>query len=777
MGKPDAQPHLTNSAQGWAATRNWPPRLGVVAWMVAIGLLLLTPQLRHGLYLGPFDLLSQSGVLHRPGASMVPGASTDLINEIIPWTVQAWTQVHQGHLPLWNPNSGLGMPLAFNWQSAPFSLPSVIGYLAPVQLAYDVGIVVTLVVTGSGFCFLGRVIGLGWLGAVAAGTIFELSGAFVGLLGYPLGAVLSWTGWVLAAVVLVVQGRQRARAVALLAVVVACAMYAGNPETVILLAFVAAVFLVLLLGIRLRRRAVSAVVRPVLDLAVAVVAGLALSAPLLLPGYQLASGTLRNSLGGGKIFGVSSLTSLLMPASFAGGPAPAFLLHYQGYVGAIAIALSVLAVARRWRRPAVMATTAVVVVCGALVAIPWVDSIVGLLPFLHLVYWMRALVPLAGGLALLAGVGIDIVVHDDDRLQVRRWLAIGVGVAALYLLGLWLFGRGAVSAAYAHSQNSSFVWPTVLVLVGVAGVLLLDRPSQTSSTDPEGDARRALIWRRSIAGVLVLAETAFLMAQGVPALGSSTTFFASTPASTALVRAVGTANVGFGSGDCLLRPVVGIPPESNIAYNLHEMAIYDPVIPPAYFSSWRLTTGQSGGIPVLATYCPLVTSSAVARQFGVEYVLTVKGASPPIGAVFVEMVGDELLFRVPGAGAATLAPLGIGGVLPADSVAGRPVSVSTPSPSTWRLTTSSDSPQALRLHLTDVPGWSATIDGRPLALTRYSGLMLQARVPAGQHQVEVVYWPPLFTLGLFLAAVSALGLLLGVAIEARRRRSSPADVS
>ena len=74
----------------------------------------------------------------------------DLIDAIIPWQTLAWQQVHHGHLPLWNPYSGLGMPLAFNWQSGAFSLPVGLGYLAPVRLAYTVSTVVTLVVAGTG---------------------------------------------------------------------------------------------------------------------------------------------------------------------------------------------------------------------------------------------------------------------------------------------------------------------------------------------------------------------------------------------------------------------------------------------------------------------------------------------------------------------------------------------------------------------------------------------------------------------------------------------------
>ena len=68
--------------------------------------------------------------------------------------------------------------------------------------------------------------------------------------------------------------------------------------------------------------------------------------------------------------------------------------------------------------------------------------------------------------------------------------------------------------------------------------------------------------------------------------------------------------------------------------------------------------------------------------------------------------------------------------------------------------------QVLRLRLTDEPGWHATIDGRPLALVPYAGVMLQARNPPGNHIVELHYWPETFTAGLILAAGCVLVLMI-----------------
>jgi uncharacterized membrane protein YfhO len=102
--------------------------------------------------------------------------------------------------------------------------------------------------------------------------------------------------------------------------------------------------------------------------------------------------------------------------------------------------------------------------------------------------------------------------------------------------------------------------------------------------------------------------------------------------------------------------------------------------------------------------------------------------------------------------------------------------VSYPDPASWKLTTTSAGPQLLRLRLTDVAGWHASIDGKPLGLERFSGIMLQARIPPGSHVVELHYWPETFTVGLVCAAGAVAGLVVGVVFGWRRRRATGGGV-
>ncbi len=236
---------------------------------------------------------------------------------------------------------------------------------------------------------------------------------------------------------------------------------------------------------------------------------------------------------------------------------------------------------------------------------------------------------------------------------------------------------------------------------------------------------------------------------------------------------------------------LGITPESNILYGVHESDLYDPIVPEGYFSTWRRLTGTSGGLRAFNHFCPVITTAAEARLLGVEYVLVAAGRTGPTGSRFVTRLAtanpfvgnlfehpppDEELFRIPGADPATLSvapPTTATSTLYRPLTSGVPMTEVGSDPGRLRLVTGSPVAGTLRIHLTDVPGWRATIDGRPLALRHPSVFTLEARIPPGRHRIELRYWPRTFTVGLVLALVAALGLLgaLGVDRLARRRRT------
>lgn len=71
------------------------------------------------------------------------------------------------------------------------------------------------------------------------------------------------------------------------------------------------------------------------------------------------------------------------------------------------------------------------------------------------------------------------------------------------------------------------------------------------------------------------------------------------------------------------------------------------------------------------------------------------------------------------------------------------------------------------------PGWAATLDGAPTPLLRANIAFRAVRVPEGRHSIELTYRPRAVVVGLAVTGATALLLLCGAALRARRGRSSP----
>jgi hypothetical protein len=786
-------------------SRIWKPNersrnLAGLLWVLVAGIAVLIPALVHGSSFGGFDLLSRYGLTANPRVAVHNLTATDQINEIIPWSTLSWTQVHNGHLPLWNPYNALGLPLAFNWQSASFSFPSLVGYAFPAHLSFTVQIAVTLAIAGSGVYVLARVLGISVLASAFAGTVFELSGPMVAWLGWPISSVMAFSGWLFVSALLVLRGNRRMWSIVFLAVVLAAAVYAGQPDSLATLILMLAVFVAALLLLRTRLlHGQGPIRRPVCDLVAAVVAGALLAAPLALPGLQLTARSIRLV---GVAYGALPFHDLVhlffqsFDASATIGNSRVTTNYYPetaGYIGVVVLVLAVVGVVMLWRKRTVMALAAVSVVSLVVVFFPPFATVVNHVSHLAAVDWHRGLTTLALAVSVLAGFGMDVLIRSYRRHDVLAWLAGGFGFAALWVLWLWFVGRGRLPKAPATVRTGSFLWPLITTVLGlaVAGALTAvawqdhkvnahpvgapDAPSD-SARGPGGI--RAFMWPRAgllAAIVLFIGEVTYLLALGAPPLPSSPTFFQSTAGVRELQRTVGSSVVGFDTGSCanFLVPQVGILQETNSVFGVQEFSAYDPLIPHAYKRSWELQTHTSPFV-FTSLFCPKVSNAKLATLYGVGYVLNLPRDRAPQGGVFVKTIDGENLYRMPGASVATLVPEsnsndGTDAAFPPQDATGRAVRVGHPDAASWKVVTDSITAQVLRLRLTDVPGWHATIDGRPLRLYPFADVMLQARIPPGRHSIELHYWPDTFTVGLYLGLLSALALACSLILGRRRR--------
>ncbi len=78
----------------------------------------------------------------------------------------------------------------------------------------------------------------------------------------------------------------------------------------------------------------------------------------------------------------------------------------------------------------------------------------------------------------------------------------------------------------------------------------------------------------------------------------------------------------------------------------------------------------------------------------------------------------------------------------------------------------------LILSETHYPGWRAAIDGQPAPLLRANYVLRAVPVPAGEHTVELVFWPVTFTIGAVISAFT-LAIVAILLIGYRRKKVSP----
>jgi hypothetical protein len=812
-----------------ARTRRVLTEAGAVVWLLVCAAGFLAPALRGGKAIGPYDLLQELGLTSVASPHVHNAVGSDQIQQFIPWQILSWLQVHAGIAPFWQPANLLGMPLASDFQSAPFGLANVVGYAFPLALAHTATLATELVVAGTGTYLLCRTLRLGVLPAVVGATIFELCGAFTVWLGVYEADVCCLLPWVLAASVLVIRGRRRAAPGVLLAAALALTFAAGEPQVdVFFILFVGVFAVVVALGDRRwadeegsssgePRSAEPG--RALLTHLWAFVAAAGLVAPIYLPAGQVLTSSARVHGPYVSSLPPHDLTHLLfvgysgVPTNLASIIGPDNLYVSMVYVGSVGLILALVGLVWLLRRPEVLAFAILTVALLVVLFAPPVAAIMRDIPEAKVFRLDLGTTFLDFGFAMLAAFGAQALAVTTRRSSreldgvrapnaaIRRWtdrlflagtVLLALGLAVLEVrLGI---GLGHLAPAQSNVRQASFLWPTIGVaacaLVAVSRMAL--GQSADGETGPVSDSARTALVRgtgllvgRGGLALLIGVEATFGILGGAWFLSSTPDPLPVTPAIAALQRDTGGQLVAIGTCPSLHAfPDLGVMPDVNAAYRIDELDDYDPIMTTQYYAALGGLLGISKTPPAgeNALFCPEISSVRAARFFGAAYVLEPSGADGPKGTRLVATIRGEGLYAVPDSGRATTVPLarGTGGGQGghwSNSWEGSASALPAVQPAresrsgTWTVHLDAPARSLLVLRVTAVPGWQASIDGRPLRLHTYDTLLLTAVVPPGRHVVVLRYWPSLLTVGLVVAAVAAatLVVVLGWAEWERRR--------
>jgi hypothetical protein len=746
-----------------------------LSWAAAVVLLALPLGLTGRALLtdsvyGPIDYLYQD----EPLKSLAPGigptrnaSATDVISEFFPWRHAVRESLRRGEWPLWNAYNLAGHPLAAEAQSAPYSPFTLLACLLPSAVSLSYTAALAFFIAGLSAFLLARELGCSEAASLFAAAGWALASSIVLYSLTAMGFATVYLPLILAATRRVVREPGLAAAMFLTAALSLC-MLSGHPESLFLNVLVGCAFgLFALLRIR---------VAPWRAIGTAIAAGvvtLGLCAIFLLPLIEAIPQSAEfQSKEAWKPWSRGAATERVL-AALATNFFPH--LHVRQWlvpkldlinvetaaVGSIILALAVYAISRR-RTAETWFFTVLSLVC-IVIGARWTPLAVAIqkIPLLHVTLYERLVFAGALGLSILAAFGVDELLRRDDR---RAAAATFAAVFAFLGAGmLWLAHYVQLSAVPGgYGRYRIFA---ELFFLGTASLLLV----------------LPLPMRKLVPALLAL-----LFAQRVL---SEIDTFDTWPASAAypplaLFQPLQHIDEPF--------RIVGVggafPPATNISYGLEDVRGYEALTLDEYKSTWRLWNHPHGlwfhrvddlTAPMLSFLnvrfaiqprtLPVPPGWRVVNAQGASVLLENSAVLPRISIPRQVMLGalsnpetidrmaqardframawitsaGDLEERANGPGRIHLRSRSLGGDYRFDAAMDRAGWVVL-SDSAWK-------------------GWRAFIDGRRVPLARANAGFLAVFVPAGTHQVRVVYHPTSFVRGraiTFATILVLVGLLI-----------------
>ena len=273
-------------------------------------------------------------------------------------------------------------------------------------------------------------------------------------------------------------GRRRWAGVVVISLSSGFAVYEGMPESLLFIGIAVGTIVLVCGALAVARGKLD--LRGPLCLLGGVAGGVALSAPLWLPGLAVLRQSSRAAENGTGGLPAHALALLLaqgydgLPTKGSSWFGPADYYEATGYIGVVAVVLALVAVLVAWRRPIVAALTATVLVSLGVVYVPATQRL-----FTRLgagsIATQRMLPMLAFAVAMLAGLGTDTL-QRRWREPVAQLKALASVVACGAVLAFLLASASAkgLSPAELSVRRHSLFWPALsLLAMGLLAMGLL----------------------------------------------------------------------------------------------------------------------------------------------------------------------------------------------------------------------------------------------------------------------------------------------------------------
>jgi membrane protein YfhO len=727
-------------------------------------------------------------------------------------------------IPLWNPNLMAGRPFLADAQSAVFSPFTIPAYVLPLSKALGVMALLKLFVAAFGTYLFGRALGMRFGGALLAGIVFAFGTFFVVWLPWPLTNVFPLLPWLLLATELLIR-RPEPLPAAGLAALVALQFFGGHPETSFHFMFVTVVYFVARLLQRRWREGRRALVRPTVTFGLALAAGGALAAVVLLP---LAELLLHSAdLAHRQDSAPTQLDERFLGAFFLNDywgrptqqPLVPFVSNRGLYAGGITLMLGAVGLVLR---PKATRVGFAVFAGLILVAIMGVEPFAWFLqlPGFASAHNGRMVVFVLFALAMLAGWGLDELSSRSAAFP-RRNVALAAAVALFCVPVVWMVVAGTLHpgqlkpalklawlfddqrplnplAAVSGATVATIRLSALLQWLPLAGAGLLLIGVRLLDIRPRGWVLPAGAF--VALAVVVLVADLFRANMGFnPAIPID---HAEQPA-TGAVRYLQSQTPNRFAGLDSKRNLHPLPPDLANRYGLYDARGYDYPVVKRYDTWWRATAGPPEFFSV-PTAEAMDTAGAIRGMSLLSVADVLQDPTDPPS----KLPGLKLAYSGPDArvyknenalprtflvGRQQVVDGGDAALAATKDAAfdARRVAVTereVPGIATTggadvgtarldhyggeRVVAKAAAKRRSLLVLTDVyyPGWKAKVDGKDAPIERVDYLLRGVVVPAGTHEVEFSYEPASWRVGWIMSLLALAGLAIVVVVGLRRRR-------
>ncbi len=699
---------------------------------------------------------------------------TDPVLQTYPWRAITIGNIKEGYLPLWNPYSFSGQPLAANIQSAPFSALNVLFFILPFKIAWAIQIILPEILTSLFMYLYLKSQKLSSPAAIFGSFVLPFSGFFVAWMAW--GTIATTAMWLPLILFCLQKLTKRISAPFFLLLTFAFSqtIFSGHTQTAFYVFLASFLYLLFLLKTSPNRKNITVCVA-------SLILGIIIAAPQILPSIDFIKLSARNIDQGyypnrqDWFLPPQNLLQLIAP-DFFGNPAT---YNYWGvwnyaefvsFVGIIPLSLVLFSLFRKQKEVIFFILLAAV---SLVLALP---NFVSKIPYIYHFPYVSSLQPSriiflwVFSLTVLSAFGFDYFLNNKNK----KIILLPAILIFTFLISL-LFYTTSFKSVFPQLKDldTAYIAYRNLLFPMAMSVLVLTAYLLKFLKVPKG-----------VLVIIIFTLTAidlFRFGLKFTAFSKPSWIFPKTDATTFLENQQKPFRV-MATDRRILHP------NTSGVYKIETVEGYDPLYLTSYaklISVWESKNANAQVSSFNRIVTPQNYDSRIADLLGTKYILTFDRINNPNFTLVFEK-GETKIYQNskalprfffakeidkeqdqnhelskildPNTDLSARVTSLLASFSKTDVTS--KIDINSYSDQSIDLTTTTDKTAPLVVGNINYPGWQAKIDGRKTQIDTVDFTLQSVMVPAGTHQINFKFAPQSFYNGLYMGAFGLVAALV-----------------